>query len=160
MVVSIAVGTGDGVITDGEAFLSVFLVDIRFFALLAGDMVVSFFVSSSTTAALDRAVGVNFVAELPASGALDEVDFLNPLSAEVGCVEEEDGFANPINPRGAGNARSRSDRKSSIVGSIIDHFWSRLAGSNAHNVLQGIVFFCILFLKFLSPHFLNHPIKL
>ena len=53
-----------------------------------------FTVSSSTAAASDRAVGVNLVAEFPATGALDEVDLLDPLGAEAGGVEEEDRFAN------------------------------------------------------------------
>ena len=51
-----------------------------------------FVMSSSATAASDRAVGVNFVAKFPAMGALDEVDLLNPLSAETGGMEEEDRF--------------------------------------------------------------------
>ena len=50
--------------------------------------------SSSAVAASYGAVGVNFVTELPASGTLDEVDLLNPLGAEAGRMEEEDGFAN------------------------------------------------------------------
>ena len=41
MVVSVTVGTGDWVIADGEALLPVLLVDVRFLALLAGDVVVS-----------------------------------------------------------------------------------------------------------------------
>ena len=94
VVVSVAVGTGDWVIADGEALLSVLLVDVGFFALFACNVVVSFLVSSSAAAAPDRAVGVDFVAEFPATGALNEIDFLDPLGAEAWGVEEEDGFAN------------------------------------------------------------------
>ena len=93
MVISVAVGTGYWVIADGEALPSVLLVDVGFFALFAGDVVLAFVVSSSASAASDGAVGMNFVAKFPAAGALDKVDLLNPLGTVAGGVEEEDGFA-------------------------------------------------------------------
>ena len=63
----VAVGAGNGVVTDGEFLLPVLLVDVRFFALLAGFVVFGFIVGASTSSASDGAVRVNFVAEFPAA---------------------------------------------------------------------------------------------
>ena len=62
----VAVGAGDGVVTDGESFLPILLVDVRSLTLFAGFVVFSFIVGTSALAASDGAVGVNFVAEFPA----------------------------------------------------------------------------------------------
>ena len=86
----IAVRAGDGVVTDGESLLSVLLVDVRFFTFLAGFVVFVFFVGASASVASDRAVGVDLVTEFPATWALGESDFFNPLGAHAGGVEEEE----------------------------------------------------------------------
>ena len=49
--------------------------------------------SSTALVASDGAVWVSLVSELPAAGALDKVDLLNPFGAEAGSVEEEEGVA-------------------------------------------------------------------
>ena len=88
---SVAVWAGNGMFADGEAFLSVLLVHVGLLALLARFVVVIFCVSSSASAASDRAIRVGLVSKFPAAGALDEVDFLDPFGTEAGCVEEEKG---------------------------------------------------------------------
>ena len=90
---SVAVRAGDGMLADSEALLPVFLIHVGLLALLAGLVVVVFWVSSSASSASDRAVGVGFVSEFPTAGTLDEVDFFYPLGAEAGSVEEEEGRA-------------------------------------------------------------------
>ena len=91
MVVSVTIWAGDRVLTDSEALLSVLLVHVGFLALLARFVVVIFRMSSSASAASDRAIRVGLVSKFPAAGALDEVDFLDPFGTEAGCVEEEKG---------------------------------------------------------------------
>ena len=93
MVVSVTVWASNGVLADSEALLTVLLVHVRLLALFARLVVVIFCVSSTTTVASDRAVGVSFVSKFPATGALDEVDLLDPFGAEAGSVEEEKGRA-------------------------------------------------------------------
>ena len=88
-----AVGTGDWVDTCGPSGFAVLLVDVGVYALLTVDVVGRFFVVSSALAASDRAVRMDLVPELPASGALDEVDFFRPFGGEYGGVEEEKGLA-------------------------------------------------------------------
>jgi hypothetical protein len=51
---------------------------------------------------------------------------------------------NPINPRMGWEARFDPGRKSSISRSFLTRFRPRLAGSNAADVLQGLVFFSYL----------------
>ena len=48
-------------------------------------------VVSSAELASDLTVGVDFVSEFPASGALDEVDLLSPLRDSAGSVEYDEG---------------------------------------------------------------------
>ena len=89
MVVSVTVWASNGVLADSEALLTVLLVHVRLLTLFARLVVVVFCVSSTTTVASDRAVGVSFVSEFLATGALDEVDLLDPFGAEAGSVEEK-----------------------------------------------------------------------
>ena len=89
----VAVGAGDGVVTDSESLLPVFLVDVGFLAFFAGFVVFGFIMGASASSASDGAVRVNFVAEFPAAWALGEFDFFDPLGACAGGMEEEEGVA-------------------------------------------------------------------
>ena len=82
------------------------------------------------------------------------------MSIQPPRVPKREGAINPINPRGAGNARSRSGRKSSIASSIIDSFRQFLAGSPAFDVLQGLVFFSYFIFEILVAAFSESPNKI
>ena len=87
---SVTVWAGDWVGADGSSVLSVFLVDVRFLALFAGNVVFFLLVVASTSAASDGAVGVGLVSKLPATVALDKADLFNPFREEAGGVEEDE----------------------------------------------------------------------
>ena len=82
------------------------------------------------------------------------------MSIQPPRVPKREGRINPINPRGAGNACSRSDRKLSIAGSILVRSQSRLAGSNEHNVLQGLVFFSYFIFEIFVVTLFESPNKI
>jgi len=87
-----AVGASLGVLADGVAVLSVIVVDV--ISLLTGfafPVVVNLFVVASASTTADLAVGVYLVAELPTTGALDEVDLFGPLREPTGSMEDDEG---------------------------------------------------------------------
>ena len=77
---------------DGETFESVVVVDVvGFLTEFAFLVVVEFVMVASAKFTTDLTVGVDFVSELPASGALDEVYLLGPLGDSTGCMEYDEG---------------------------------------------------------------------
>ena len=85
------VGASQGVVAGGKTFESVVVVDVvgllTEFALL---VVIVLVVVSSAELASDLTVGVDFVSEFPASGALDEVDLFGPLGDATWGVEDDE----------------------------------------------------------------------
>jgi len=87
-----AVGASLGVLASGVAVLSVLVVDvISFLAGFTLPVVVDLAVVASASTTADLAVGVDFVTELPTTGALDEVDLFGPLRESTGSMEDDEG---------------------------------------------------------------------